>query len=323
MNNTIELINVTQTLPNARFNTLQPIQAIKPSEKERVDQEWDFDVKQVELLTPCGRKSGILGVQRQDTGAIIGQYKRQSLLANKTLIERFEEAINKLGIKFERKIRTYSNGARMEAIYKFPEMTKNIAGENHTACVTIRNSYDGTWKISGYSLVERLICLNGVVSQAKSFALAQRHGKEIDLNSCIQKLEQAAQNVDNEAILLENLARRDVTTSQVENILGNISAQSSNHFSLKTATRVLLNWHNPSDDEKPLGNNLYRLMQAGTRTMRDLTNAGRAEMASKANWQFGQRLTLAGNPDLSRYAKTAFAELTAEPKPEYSLFKNN
>jgi len=323
MNNTIEQINVTEIIPNARFNRIQPIAGMKPSSKESKDSNWDFDVQQVELLTPCGRRSGILGVQRMDTGAIVGQYKKQSLLPNARLIERFEQALNRLGVVFERTIRTYSNGARMEAVYKFPEMTKSIAGENHTACVTIRNSYDSSWKISGYSLVQRLICLNGVVAMAKAFALAQRHGSDIDLEMCVSKLEKAIENCDAEGILLENLATREVSTSQVENILGNISAQSSNQFSLKTATRVLLNWHNPTEDEKPLGNNLYRLMQAGTRVMRDLTNAGRAEMASKANWQFGQRLTLAGNPDISNYARNAFNELTAEPKPEFSLFKNN
>lgn len=323
MTTVIEPINVTEIIPNSRFATMAPISAIKPSKGETKDQNWDFDVDQVDLLTPDGIKSGIKGVRRLDTGAIIGQYKRQSLLENKVLIYRFEEALNRLGIKFTRTIRTFSNGSRMEAKYKFPEMTQKIAGENHTACITVRNSYDGTWKISGYSLVERLICLNGVVSMAKAFALAQRHGKDIDLETCIAKLEAAIENGNAEGILLENLATKEVNTGQVENILGNISAQSSGHFSTKTATRVLMAWHQPSDDERPLGNNLYRLMQAGTRTLRDLTNAGRAEMASKANWQFGQRLTLAGNPQISNYARHAFAELTAEPKPEFSLFKLN
>ena len=293
------MINITESTPlnQSRFSTLSAIASMKASIKERTS-DWDFPVAQEELLTNEGRKTGILAVVRQDTGDYLGQYRKQSLLPNKELVDTFESSLKSEGISFDRKI--------------------SVLGEAHSPVMHINNSYDGLRKVSLNLGIERLICLNGMTGFSKDFELNKRHSPKLNSSFIASKVLEAMKSLPNSIGQVEKLGSIKADDSVITNVLGNLAQYSKGIISPKLAMRILVAWFNPTNDEMPLGNNLYRLAQAGNRVLRDLETK-RIEKTQKARYSFGQQLVLAANPEVSSYARHAWDQLKAIPSDPYRL----
>lgn len=246
---------------------------------------WDFPVFQEELKTSAGRRSGIHAVIREDTGAVIGQYKGVKMTENRIIVNEAEERFASLGLAFKReKFITTQGGARFFGKYSIGKM--DIAGEKFNQTVTITNSYDGSLKIALELAIMRLLCLNGMEGFATVLSQLRKHSES---TSIIQEIgANFAKGIEDStkaiAATVTRMREIELNDSQVETVLSNLAHKGAkNGVGEKHAVMIHRNWAAPSNDEKPLGNTLYRLYNAATRYTRDVSNVGREEMSRRAN----------------------------------------
>ena len=246
---------------------------------------WDFPVFQEELKTSGGRKSGIHAVIREDTGAVIGQYKGVKMTENRIIVNEAEDRFASLGFAFKReKFITTQGGARFFGKYSIGKM--DIAGEQFNQTVTITNSYDGSLKIALELAIMRLLCLNGMQGFATVLSQLRKHSESTSIISEIganfaKGIEDSTKAI---AATVTKMREIELNDSQVETVLSNLASKGEKSgVGEKHAVMIHRNWTVPSNDEKPLGNTLYRLYNAATRYTRDVANIGREEMSRRAN----------------------------------------
>ena len=246
---------------------------------------WDFPVFQEELKTTAGRRSGIHAVIREDTGAVIGQYKGVKMTENRIIVNEAEDRFASLGFAFKReKFITTQGGARFFGKYSIGKM--DIAGEQFNQTVTITNSYDGSLKIALELAIMRLLCLNGMQGFATVLSQLRKHSESTSIISEIganfaKGIQDSTKAI---AATVTKMREIELSDSQVEMVLSNLASKGEKSgVGEKHAVMIHRNWTVPSDDEKPLGDTLYRLYNAATRYTRDVANIGREEMSRRAN----------------------------------------
>lgn len=312
----IETINVREVIPQSNIAQMRPVSEMKPAEGQ--SDVWDFDVSPVPLYADFnGRKSpsNIFGIVRHDTGEVIGRYQREgSLLPNVELVGRFEDALTQRGATFDRSITTFDNGARMLARYTL-DKELSILGDNCRREITIRNSYDSTWTVASTGGVKRMICLNGMFGFEQFESLMQKHSPKLDLDLIFRQIDHVLEFDPSKD--LERLADRALTHEQAANMLGNVARYSKNAISKNAATRILLNWHQPDETERNLGDNAWRLYNAGTRFFRDLATV-RAERSNDASFMFTNIMTLAAS-GRKPFGERALDTLLVEPEKSFRL----
>jgi hypothetical protein len=254
---------------------------------------WDFNVHQENLPSRAGVLTGIHAVIRSDTGECVGQYKGKKLVPNKQVVEVFENEMNKRGIPFSPAYLVTAGGARFFATYRIAGLQiKGVLGEVFNGMFRLQNSYDGSLKIGFETMLERLACLNGMKTLQELFAMLKRHSEELDLSYVAAQIEVAVNSLPNLEKEFAMLADVNLSHEQGISVLANLTKLNKYPLSEKMATRIAGNWEVPSDDEKPLGNTLYRLFNAGTRVFRDLEGS-RFELANRTNGMFTEQLLLA------------------------------
>lgn len=283
------------------------VSMIDSPDKEQSD-VWDFPVHQEELLTSSGVKSGIHAVIRGDTGGVIGQYKGEKVLPYPQLVETFENALTGGGYAFNRQIITTGNGGRMFARFDIGNGL-HASGEAFNQIIRLQSSHDG--KLTpGFSFeAQRLACLNGMMGMAELFAIFRKHSTNFDIGFLTRNIKQA---IDSGCIeiqaTVERMGNIPIDNGQARNILSNIvSLGSLKGVSPRAGYLINNNWENPTEDEKPLGDTLYRLYNSATRFCRDVENVGRFELSRRAN------LYITGAFDLAARRSTDLEKLLAEP----------
>ncbi len=269
---------------------------------------WDFPVHQEELVTSQGVKSGIHAVIRGDTQAVIGQYKGNKVLPYNRLVETFELGLEKTGLKFSRSFLTTSNGARFFGRYDIGNGL-HVNGEGFRKVISLQSSHDGSLT-PGYSLeIQRLACLNGMMGLAEVFALFRKHSENLDIDFIQTNIVQAIESGEIHAKqTIEQMSSVSIRDNDAQNILSNIVKMGSMAgVSERSGYLINHNWRNPSPDEIPLGDTLYRLYNAATRFTRDVANVGRFEMSRRAN------MYITGAFDLAVRRKSDLEKLLANP----------
>ena len=273
--------------------------------------QWEFPVAQEELVTSKGVVSGIHAVIRHDTGQVIGSYRGQKVLPYSQLVETFEAALNDAQIPFQRQLLTTQNGSRFFGKYDLGNGLA-VKGDSFKSILRLQSSHDGTLT-PGFSFeAERLACLNGMMIMAAVFAMFKKHSEKLDLGfigSNVRQAIKAGQSYLTETI--ESMSKIEVSDKQARNILSNIVSKGKcTGVSPRTGFLVYHNWQNPSEDERPLGNSLYRLYNSATRFTRDVDKVGRFELSRRAN------LYLTGAFDLASrqtHAMKALLDTPSEP----------
>ena len=278
---------------------------------------WDFPIHQEELMTRGGVASGIHAVVRDDSGAVVGQYRGEKALPYRQYVETFERAATELGLPFERKLFTTGGGSRFFGEYKLRD-SMNIQGEMFAPIVRIQTSHDGSLA-RGWTLeVERLLCLNGMMGLAAMVAINQKHSvslkaqvdspEELDFQFIKGNLLNSIENGANQTKdIIAKMSATRLDTYQVRNILSNIVEMGKTKgVSPRTGLFIHENWKRPSEDERGLGDTMFRLYNATTRFCRDVKTVGRFEQSRKANLFTTGALALAvGNPhNLSKLLAT-------------------
>lgn len=292
---------------------IKNVSLVQTPDKEQSN-TWEFPVYQEELVTSKGVKSGIYAVIREDTQAVIGQYRGVKVLPYPAIVERFEKALSNNSIEFKRSIITTANGGRFWGRYDIGNGA-HVGSDSFSKIIRLQSSHDGTLT-PGFSLeMERLVCLNGMMGMAQVYALFQRHSENFDLGFIAKNVVEAIESGTTHAIeTIERMGNIGVNDGQARNIVSNIvNMGAARGVSPKTGHLIYHNWVNPSNDEKPLGNTLYRLYNATTRLTRDIASVGRFEMSRKAN------VFVTGAFDLAARRETDLAKLLGKPTVELAF----
>ena len=308
-----------------RYETLSQLDNLKPTDgetqtNEKNHDDWAFDVYQERAKTSRGFIP-IFANLRKDDGEYLGHYKSLSLLPNIDLHNAICAELDKHGFKdYSMDATVYKGGKRVRFVYTLNQF--EIDGELFNRKLEAFNSYDGVWLPSACWFHSRQICLNDAWTTEKSFAMNKKHSPTLDAKKLAAGIMEGI-NKNNKAdeVKLRQLKQTPIEDAEVLNVLGNITKFSKGKLSLPLATRIALNWIAPDKDEEKMGNNWWRLFNAGTRAMRDLEKIGQRRIAQDAARTFSGQVILAFSPEISSFAKGAKEELLKEPPKAFSLLK--
>lgn len=165
--------NVTQGNPADFPVTLQPVFHDGPDGR---------------MLIPSRR-----AIVRQDSGRAIAVVSdRYTLVPHARILEIIEQAIEPLDVgPVPRGIYVDQYGARMRAIFKFPQLAMPILGSDEICpCIQVRNTYDGSARISVQIGAFRFVCTNLAVGGGGSFAggFMSVHAGEIPVEKMADQL---------------------------------------------------------------------------------------------------------------------------------------
>ena len=110
------------------------------------------------------KDTGYKFIIREDTGQVISCMTNEyNLIKNEQVIDIASPIMNKYDAELK-EVRTFSEGARSQWTWNFPNSTVDIGGGDFVnPTVTIRNSYDGSLEASATAGAFRLVCSNGMV----------------------------------------------------------------------------------------------------------------------------------------------------------------
>ena len=273
--------------------------------------EWEFPVAQEELVTSKGVASGIHAVIRGDTGQVIGSYRGQKVLPYSQLVETFETVLNDAQIPFQRQLLTTQNGGRFFGKYDLGNGLA-VKEESFKSILRLQSSHDGTLTPGFGFEAERLVCLNGMMIMAEVFAMFKKHSEKLDLGFIelnVTKAIEAGQGHLTKTV--KSMSEIGISDKQARNVLSNIVSKGKcAGVSPRTGFLVYHNWQTPTEDEKQLGDTLYRLYNSAMRFTRDVDKVGRFELSRRAN------LYLTGTFDLASrqtHAMKALLDTPSEP----------
>lgn len=134
-----------------------------------------------------------LAVVREDTGRAVAVVSdRYTLVPHQRILDSVEEAIKPLDVgPVPRGIYVDRQGARMRAIFKFPELAQPVLeGDDICPCLKIQNTYDGTARIAIHIGAFRFVCTNLAVGGGGVFAggFMSIHAGEIPLDEVAEQV---------------------------------------------------------------------------------------------------------------------------------------
>jgi len=131
-----------------------------------------FPVKEIPAIGNAGlgkkhnpiTDTGYKFIVREDTGEVISCMNNEyNLIPNEQVLDTAVPIMDKYGAKLK-EVRTFSEGARSQWTWNFPDSTVDIGGGDYVnPTVTIKNSYDGSLEASATAGAFRLVCSNGMV----------------------------------------------------------------------------------------------------------------------------------------------------------------
>jgi hypothetical protein len=313
-------IDIRETFGHAmRYETMSRISDLKQTAGERT-WDWDFPVKQERLKTESGKPTPIQAVVRKDTGEYVGDYRSESLVSNQSIHDAVVAELSRQGMEdVPMEPQIFNNGSRVMMTYNLSGES-SLDGEVFSSHLQVKNSYDGSWKLSASLMMRRLACLNGMyVSQGETI-LSKRHSADLDASALTKFLGDSLTNRDNELDDLRRLKDEPLELNHAFNICSNAARMSKGSLGLPIATRIMTNYISPSLDEEGQGDTWWRLYNAGTRVFRDLQPI-QAKVANDARRWFCDALLLAMHPERGHFAKNAKNELTSTPLPDWDITK--
>mgnify|MGYP001161299236 FL=1 len=168
----------------------------------------------------------------------------------------YASAINTTGMI--RDIKESHDGARTIVTYSFPahKVDINDKGDNVMLTIKVLNSYDGSWRLMTLVGAVRQICENGMVIGEYFSEYFQKHTKNIDIESAVQKMGHALEVFGQNAELWTAYPSTKVSDLEATNILTRLAGGS------KTLLELLQQTHVEYVDE--LGKNLWALFNTLT-----------------------------------------------------------
>jgi hypothetical protein len=132
-------------------------------------------------------------IVREDTGEALAVVSDRYILVPHTrILEVIERAIEPLDLgRVPRGIYVDRKGAGMRALFKFPTLARPVLrGDEICPCVQVKNTYDGTSRISVHIGAFRFVCTNLAVGGGGAFAggFLSVHSGEIPIEKMADQL---------------------------------------------------------------------------------------------------------------------------------------
>lgn len=308
----------TENPPPAPFRQILALPApeVKKEGKRFIPRTvaWNEEIFVSPMRTPAGKPiPGEFGVFAKSDETFLGRYARENhLVSNTFLLECFEGALSALGVKFEKSIFLVDYGAGMSAVYTFPEITADGPDGKRVALrLRVGNSYNGKGKVSGVMEALRLVCLNGMMGFGRVFDVSKRHSGEIDVPGIVQTIAPMIENgVKGLIAPMQTLIDLPLSHEQGNFVLRNLFRTNPLRFSGLMARRIEAAWDHPAEDEKDSHLTAWGLLNAATRTFRDMEAEKTALVGRVAPFFSGALLGMADKSKDVHSPESWFSRLT-------------
>ena len=266
--------------------------------KQKVNEGYDFTVKQVEVPHPTkGGKSGYFMNVREDNDEILGwTTERYGIVQHRDILGKSDEAFEKRGIEVERKVIVTEGGAKMRAQYdlKGDLFQADIpkVGDTVAYRLTAQNSFDRSLRISYALGLVRLVCTNGMTTTEKEVEMVKKHSTNVNIGDIITEdaLDAALAKLKNSLSVYGRLAETELTQQQGVTILQNLA--NAKVFSEKVRESIAKDWNDPTHEEHK-ERNLYNLNNAVTQHLTHEVADERFEYANRVTANVLKRFDLA------------------------------
>ena len=287
--------------------------------KQKVNEGYDFTVKQVEVPHPTkGGKSGYFMNVREDNDEILGwTTERYGIVQHRDILGKSDEAFEKRGIEVERKVIVTEGGAKMRAQYdlKGDLFQADIpkVGDTVAYRLTAQNSFDRSLRISYALGLVRLVCTNGMTTTEKEVEMVKKHSTNVIIGDIITEdaLDSALARLKNGLNVYSRLADVSLEQEQGLTILQNLA--NGKVISEKLRESIAKIWNDPTHDEDK-GRNLYNLNNAITQHLTHDVADTRFEYANRVTNNVLKRFDLA-----SRNSKRLEKLWTPQKNAEISI----
>lgn len=258
----------------------QILETEKPS---KVTHDPFYQVEQVRLHLPDGTETPFFGNVRKDTGECLKAVtERYSIIQNETLIGRAEEIFKSKGMNFTRHVDITQGGARMFANYTFENIAMKVQKDDFKFKLSVRNSFDGSMKVSLVVGLFRVICSNGATVMENGIDLMRKHTSSLDIEFASGAVDNAIALFQRQYESLDIMARQKLNQQEGHFLLNGLVKRSI--LADRVADKVREIWEKPTYEEDRQ-RSVYNLWNATTQHLtHDVAGGrGKVELATRLN----------------------------------------
>lgn len=238
-------------------------------------------VTQERLHLPDGTPTPFYGNVRKDTGVCLKAVtERYTIVQNEDLIEKAESIFASKGMKFTRKVDVTQDGARMYANYTFDTHGFKVQKDDFKFKLAVRNSFDGSMKVSLVVGLMRVVCTNGAWSMDGGIDLMRKHTASVDVEFASNAVDIALKSFHAQYETLDLFSRQRLTQQEGHELLNGLVKRSV--LADRVADKVREIWEKPTYEEDR-NRNVYNLWNAITQhTTHDVDGVRRkVELATR------------------------------------------
>lgn len=228
-----------------------------------------FDTQGLEMNIPSETYQAVIRTDTREVLAIHGSsYK---LTPHKDIVEASNQALLESGLDLnhaEVKDRIYDRGARIERIISFPQITTRPAvGDIVDFKITLRNSYDGSWRYHMDAGARRLACLNGMTLPTKTAVRSrQRHTSAINVAGEATKIANAVEAFKDSESVWHLWTATPVNDDEVKDVWARTLAHSPtpskpDNVSDRLLDQLMSDWQR---DKRMIGSTLWAAYNTST-----------------------------------------------------------
>ncbi len=242
-----------------------------------------YQVVQERLHLPDGTPTPFFGNVRKDTGECLKAVsERYNIIQNADLIERAESIFATKGLNFKRKVDVTAGGARMFATYTFENVGMKVQKDDFKFRLTVRNSFDGSMKVSLVVGLLRVVCSNGATIQEAGFDLMRKHTSSLDVEFASGAVDNAMTLFNRQYEALDAMSRAKLNQSEGHQVLNGLVKR--NVIADRIADKVREIWDKPTYREDET-RSVYNLWNATTQHLTHEVEGTRqkVELATRLN----------------------------------------
>jgi hypothetical protein len=250
---------------------------------ERQTEKFDYTVEQVAMHLPNGNSTRYLANVRTDTQEVLGVVSdRYELLQNSDLLGEAEGLFKAEGFgNFKRKTICTGGGARIRAVYDFPDHGFRLAnGNDITFRLKVQNSFDGSLRASFQVGLVRLVCTNGLAVPVAAVGMTRKHTATLDANIVREAFGRSVVAFKESAPLFNRMIETRVTQEEGNSIL--LGFEKSKVVSERMREGIQGVWERPTYAEDSQ-RNLFNLYNAVTQHLTHSVEGKRFELAERVN----------------------------------------
>lgn len=226
---------------------------------------WDYTVSAKPLIYNEDVIDSFKLIVREDRNKVLAVMKQTyGVVQNRDVItlaeETFQDSSFDLG-KYERKVITSGNGARMMANYSFEKTLEVAPDDHHKLTLTVVNSHDGSYPVMMSVGSIRIVCFNQMKSIRKGLVVTAKHTNRLVLDDFRITLGLALDQAAEMTGLYKKMSLIELPQDRGESLIKQMTEKRV--FSERVSKGILEVWKTPRHKEDK-GRNLYNLLNAVT-----------------------------------------------------------